>query len=93
VLASGGTSNDDSASAVKVVEDVGGTGATPWSVALRPKRSAMSHVGNGAVNGSRMRTTSQMAENFESMTVGRPLLQDQYQTTRAAPSEDFPAFG
>jgi hypothetical protein len=66
ILARGGTSNDDTASAINAVEEVGGASGTPWSVAPPPKKSAMSHVGNGAVNGSRMSTTSQMAESWES---------------------------
>jgi hypothetical protein len=66
MLASGGTSNDDSASAIKAVEEAGGVSGTPWYGALRLKTSTMSHVGNGAVNGSRTRATSQRAEILES---------------------------
>jgi hypothetical protein len=71
ILASGGTSKDDSASAINAVDEVGGATGTPWPTPLWLKKSAMPHVGNGAVNGSRMRTTSQTAENFESMMFGR----------------------
>jgi hypothetical protein len=67
MLASGGTSNDDSASTIKVVEETGGASGTPWYGALRLNKSTMSHVGNGAVNGSRMRATSQIAEILEGM--------------------------
>ena len=68
-LASGRTSKDDTASA-SAVEEVGGASGTLWSATLRPKKAAMSHVGNGAVNGSTMRTTSQIAESFESTMFG-----------------------
>jgi hypothetical protein len=65
-LGSGGTSNDHSASAIKAVEETGGATGTPWYRAPRPKKSTMSHVGNGAVNGNRTRATSQRAEILES---------------------------
>jgi hypothetical protein len=91
MLARGGTSNDDSPSAINVVEEAGGTGATPWS-ADRQRKSATSQVGNGAVNGSSMRTTSQMAEHFESMMVGRRLFK--ISTRRSSPHRlnAFPRF-
>jgi hypothetical protein len=79
ILASGGTSNDDTASAINAVDEGGGESGIPWSVAPPPNKSAMSHVGNGAVNGSRMSTTSQMAESSAS-TVSADCLQNQYQT-------------
>jgi hypothetical protein len=65
ILLSGGTSNDSSGAASDAAEEIGGRG-TPWLVAFGPSRSASSHVGNGAVNGSRMRITSQIAEILES---------------------------
>ena len=76
ILSSGGKSNDDTASATNAAGEVGGPSGTPSSPAFWPKKVAMSHVGNGAVNGSRMRTTSQTAENFESTISGRLPLQD-----------------
>jgi hypothetical protein len=57
----------DAASAIDADEELRGANGKSWLLALPPRRSAMSHVGNGAVNGSRTRTTSHAAIDFENI--------------------------